>query len=217
MPKTHTDDIAPTLPAAVRGPFQVVDPNDPNAFFKLDPQAAAVEVAGGARPTRSAMIGLNRTIGTSGNATLGNGIACRQINTGDDAGFYTNPFWIPPDMDLSAPCQVYVMMSAAVASALSGVAVNIEVQAGYTRDQQAGVHTATIAVLHAVPDNWQTARPEEALVDDGSSRTFAPDTFEAGDVLGLCVRLMRSSPSDTFDQAIKLFAAVRFEYTAKHL
>ena len=52
MPKTHTDDIAPTLPAAVRGPFQVVDADDSTGFFKLDPQAAVVQAAGGARPSR---------------------------------------------------------------------------------------------------------------------------------------------------------------------
>jgi len=217
MPKTHTDDVAMALPSAVQGPFQVVAPDDLTSFLKLDPQAAALEAAGGARPIRSVTVGLNRTSGTSGNATLGNGIACRQVVAGDDGGFYAEPLWIPPEMDLAATSRVYAMICAAVASALSDVAVVLELAAGYVRHQQAGPHSTTLTVVHPVPDAWQSAQPEEVLLDDGASRTFAPQVFEAGDVLGLRVQLLRSSASDTFDQPVKLFGAVRFEYTAKRL
>jgi len=65
-----------------------------------------------------------------------------------------------------------------------------------------------------VPDSWQLNSVEIVLVDDGNNRTFAPDVFEPGDIIGLRIQLERSHAADTFDQAVKLGAGAVLEYTA---
>ncbi len=217
MPKTFTNDIAPVLPAAVDGPFLVADPNDANAYFKVDPANGELAVAGDARPLRRRHLSLSKTTGTSVSGTIGTGMVCRQIAAGNNGGFFTSTMAIPDDMDVSEPSSVLVLVAAAVSSTLSSVAIRLEVVAGYAKDAQASPHSTTVTHDLAVPDYWQANATEVALVDDGSGRTFAPNTFETGDFLGLRMQLVRSAAADTFDKDAKLATGVVFEYTAKRL
>ena len=217
MPKTYTDDIAPALPSAISGPFQISDASDADSYLKIDPASAKISAAGNARPQRRLFTGLVKLIGTSVAGTLGSGMSCRQVAPGNDAGFFAGPVGVPGDMDLSEPSSIFVVIAAAVSSSLPGAVVRLEIVTGYTKDGQFTPHSTTVTYDHPVPDYWQAGAAETPRVDDGNGRTFGPDLFEAGDVLGVRARLIRSAAADTFDQAVKLASGVIFEYTAKHL
>ncbi len=217
MPKTHTNDVAPALPSSIEGPFQVADAADHDSHLTIDPAMAKISAAGGARPLRRRFLGLVKNTGTSSSATLGTGMACRQVTPGNDGGFFAAPMGIPSDMDLSAPSSVFVLIAASGDSSLADVAVRIEVVAGYAQDGQASAHATTVTCDHPVPDSWQSGAAEVVRVDDGNGRTFAANVFEAGDVLGLRVQLARSAAADTFDQGVKLATGVIFEYTANQI
>ena len=217
MPKTDTSDIAQALPGSIDGPFLVADPADADSFIKIDPGQAEISAAGSARPKKRISLGYIRTAGTTASNTLGTGISCRQVNAGNDGGFFAALLAVPLDMDVTEPVSIFLLIAAAVNSAMSGGVVRLEVVAGYAKDGQSTPHTTTIAHNQTVPDSWQTNNVEIVLVDDGNGRTFAPDLFEAGDIIGLRIRLQRSNAADTFDQAVKLGAGAAFEYTAKIL
>ena len=217
MPKTDTSDISPALPGSIDGPFLVADPADANSFIKIDPAQAQIIAAGSARPKKRISLGYVRTAGTSASNTLGTGISCRQVVVGNDGGFFAALLEVPLDMDLAEPASVYLLIAPAVNSTMSGGVVRLEVVAGYAKDGQSTPHITTVEHNQTVPDSWQTNNVEIVLVDDGNGRTFAPDLFETGDIIGLRVRLERSSAADTFDQAVKLGAGAVFEYTATKL
>ena len=217
MPKTDTSDISPALPGSIDGPFLVADPADANSFIKIDPAQAEIIAAGSARPKKRISLGYVRTAGTSASNTLGTGISCRQVVVGNDGGFFAALLEVPLDMDLAERASVYLLIAPAVNSTMSGGVVRLEVVAGYAKDGQSTPHITTVEHNQTVPDSWQTNNVEIVLVDDGNGRTFAPDLFETGDIIGLRVRLERSSAADTFDQAVKLGACAVFEYTATKL
>ncbi len=217
MPKTDTSDISPALPGSIDGPFLVADPADANSFIKIDPAQAEIIAAGSARPKKRISLGYVRTAGTSASNTLGTGISCRQVVVGNDGGFFAALLEVPLDMDLAEPASVYLLIAPAVNSTMSGGVVRLEVVAGYAKDGQSTPHITTVEHNQTVPDSWQTNNVEIVLVDDGNGRTFAPDLFETGDIIGLRVRLERSNAADTFDQAVKLGAGAVLEYTAKTL
>lgn len=217
MPKTDTSDIPQALPGSIDGPFLVADASDANSFIKIDPGQAEISAAGSARPKKRISLGYIRTAGTSASNTLGQGISCRQVDAGNDGGFHAALLEVPQDMDVAEPVSILLLITAAVNSTMSGGVVRLEVVAGYAKDGQSTPHITTVAHNQTVPDSWQTNNVEIVLVDDGNGRTFAPDLFEAGDVIGLRIRLERSHAADTFDQAVKLGAGAVFEYTAKSL
>ena len=217
MPKTYTDDVAPVLPSAIAGPFQVANATDHDSYLKVDPALGRITAAGDARPLRRQYFGYARNTGVSSSVVLAVGMACRQVNPGYDAGFYTNSIGIANEMDLAEPSSIFVLLAAAASSVLSNVAVRIEVTATYAKDGQWSPHITVVTYDHVVPDSWQAEAVEVVRIDDGNGRTFAPSRFEAGDVLGLRVRLARAAAEDTFDQGVKLAIGVIFEYTAKQL
>lgn len=217
MPKTDTSDIAQALPGSIDGPFVVADAADAGSFIKIDPARAEISAAGSARPNKRISLGYIRTAGTSSSNTLGTGISCRQVGVGNDGGFYTALLEVPTDMDVTEPVSVFLLIAPAVNSAMGGGVVRLEAVAGFAKDGQSTPHTTTVAHNQTVPDSWQANSVEIVLVDDGNGRTFAPNLFEVGDVIGLRIRLERSHAADTFDQAVKLGAGAVFEYTAKTL
>lgn len=217
MPKTDTSDIAQALPGSIDGPFLVADAADTNSFLKIDPAQAEIRAAGSARPKKRISLGYVRNAGTSASNTLGQGISCRQVGVGNDGGFLAALLEVPPDMDLAEPVSIHLLIAAAVDSTMSGGVVRVEVVAGYAKDGQSTPHVTIVAHNQTVPDLWQANNVETLLVDDGNGRTFPPDLFEVGDIIGLRIRLERSHAADTFDQAVKLGAGAVFEYTAKIL
>lgn len=217
MPRTHTDDVGPAIPSAIEGPFEVADAADHGSYLKINPALAQITATGDARPLRRLHFGYARNTGLSNAAVLAEGMACRQVNPGYDAGFYTNSIGIPDEMDPAAPSSIFVLIAAVASSMLSNVAVRLEVTAAYAKNGQSSPHITTVTCDYTVPDSWQTDAVEVVRVDDGNGRTFAPNLFEAGDVVGLRVRLARSAAEDTFNQAVKLATGVIFEYTAKQL
>ena len=52
-------------------------------------------------------------------------------------------------------------------------------------------------------------------LDSGSGYTFAADTFQVGDLLGLKIIRSGLAAEDTFDKNIKIAETILFEYTAK--
>ena len=217
MPKTHTDDVGLALPSAIEGPFEIADAVDHDSYLRIDPALARITAAGGARPSRRLDLGYARNSGVSSAAVLGEGMACRQVNPGNDAGFYTNSVGIPGEMDPAEPCSILVLIAAAANSMLSNLVVRVEVAAAYAKDGQSTPHTTTVVYDCEVPDSWHEDAVEIVRIDDGNGWTFAPNLFEAGDLIGLRVRLVRSAVEDNFDQAVKLGTGAIFEYTGKQL
>jgi hypothetical protein len=101
MPKTFTDDIAPVLPSAIDGPFQIVDPSDSSSYMKVDPKKALIQAAGGARPIKQLTALFESSYSIALSTTLGGAIRAKSIGASNDAGFYCNAFALPGDMDVS--------------------------------------------------------------------------------------------------------------------
>ncbi len=217
MPKTYTDDIAATLPSSLDGPFKVVDPSDAAAYFKVDPAQARVEAAGGARPMRRVNLGFYKTIGTTLAGTIGTAMGSRIVAVGNTGGYLCNAIGVPVDMDLSAPANVKVMLAPDADSSLSGKQVRIELTISYGKGADSALTTTTINHDWTTPDNWSAGDPELVVIDAGNGETFAANTFELDDVIGIWLRLARAAGADTFDQSVHLAAGAVLEYTAKEL
>ncbi len=108
-------------------------------------------------------------------------MACRQVAVGADGGFHTSLLEVPEDMDLAEPVSIHLLIAPVANSWLSGAVVRLEVSAAYAKNAQTVPHYAEVTHDHTVPDSWQQGSVEIVLVDDGSARTFAPNTFDAGD------------------------------------
>ncbi len=216
MPKTFTDDVAPLLPSAVKGPFQVVDPADPTSYFKVDPALARVEAAGAARPRRRLTLGMTRGNGVSSLTTIDTAMDARSVALNSDGGFYTFPFQIPTDMDVGASSDIRVALSPG-ADGGGGTVVRLELVTAYGKDGDPSVVTETLTYDWTTPSGWSMQDLKLVRIDAGSGYTHAGGKFETGDYVGLLVRRVGSAAQDTFPQSLLIGASVVFEYTAKEL
>jgi hypothetical protein len=215
MPKTFTDDIAPVLPSALDGPFLIADPNDHDSYLKIDPATARIEAASDARPVRAVTLSGDRKCGSATFAMIGTALEAREIETGDDGGYFTPPFSLPPEMDVSAASSVKVLLAPADDSSGSGLVVRIELLASFGKHGDTAVTERTVTYDWTVPDNWSTEELCLVTVDDGEGYTFSPDLFEQGDLVGLRIQLARSATEDTFTEDVYLADSVVFQYVAK--
>jgi hypothetical protein len=216
MPKTYTDDIGAALPAAVFGPFQVVDPNDATSFFKIDPAGARIQAAGAARSKRRLYVMNVRTSGVAALATIGTAIDARSIGPSLDGGFYTSLFRIPPEMDLSDVSNVIIPLAPA-ADGGSGTAVRFELTTTWLKDGDTSAANEVLTYDWPVPSGWTTEDLKLVTIDGGGGRTFAANKFEAGDVVGFLLRRISSATEDTYPNALLIGTALIFEYAIKNL
>lgn len=214
MIETHTNDIAPALPSAVTGPLVIADGSDAASFIKINPALAEISAAGTARPTRRRIAGFVRAVGSTTATVMGTGMASRSVNVSADGGFYAHAIRTPEDMDLTQPVSVYVLLRPNVPSFGGALIVRTEVVVTYGKDGDANVSSQTVTYDWTTPASWSTA-PKLVLIDGGSGYTFAGSTFEADDVLGLRIRLVRSAVQDTFDQPVDVAETAIIEYTAR--
>jgi hypothetical protein len=214
MIEIHTSDVGEALPSAILGPFVIADADDVGSYLKLDPASAEIVAAGAARPTRWRSIGALRATGSTGEATIGTGMAAWSVGADDVGGFFTKAFRIPDEMDLAAPLRVYLVLRPATGSLGSVKVVRTELTVTYGKDGDTTVSDQTVTHDWSTPASWQT-QPKLVLVDAGSGVTFAGGTFERDDVLGLRARLVRDAIEDNFDQAVHMGAGVLLSYTAE--
>ncbi len=216
MPKTFTDDIAPVLPSALNGPFQVIKPGDSASYFKLDPASGKVEAAGTARPIRRLTVPLVRTSGVVSNSTIDSGMDARSVGASLDGGFYVAPFVVPPEMDLSVASSVKVV-TAPAADGGGATVVRFELTTAYAKDGDTSVVTETLIDDWTTPTGWSTQDLKLVTLDGGSGATYAANKFEASDIIGLLLRRVGSASQDTFPNSLLIGTCVVFEYTAKTL
>lgn len=213
-PETFTDDIAPAFPSSLLGPLQVRSAVDADDWIKIDPASAAIEAAGGARLVRRLVAPFTRTHSSSTSGTIGTVLSSRIITSVTEGGFFVAPFPIPHDMDFTEPASVYVLAAPLTSSSQTTPVVRFTL--AYTYGKPGSTPSdGTITLDWTAPDNWAADEPRSVLMDDGNGRTFAPDTFEAGDELGLRIARVGTATEDTFDKSLKIAERLVFEYTAK--
>ncbi len=216
IPETFTDDIAPALPSSLNGPLQIVDPGNQNSWIKIDPASAIINMTGGARPKRKAIIPYSRVYATATATAIGVVLPAYYVTSITNGGFHGSPIPIPADMDLTEPASVYVLVASLTSSTQTGPVVRFVLS--YTYGKASEVPTdGSITYDWTAPDNWTADELRSVLLDDGNGRTFAANTFEPGDELGLRVSRLGTATEDTFNKAVKFAARLVFEYTAKNL
>ncbi len=216
MPKTFTDDTGPALPAALDGPFQIVDPISADSYFKIDPAAGRIEAAGGARPVRRIVLGYGRAYGLTTAAPLGTALVTRAVGANANAGFYTQPCLVPVDMDVGLPSRVK-MIVAPGSDVVEAAVVRLEAVASFAGDGATSVANLTTSYDWLTPRGWPTEDLRLTTIDNGTGCTFAADTFGAADVFGLRIARLGSVVQDTFPTSLITALAVVFEYTAKQI
>ncbi len=216
MPKTFTDDIGPALPSALDGPFQVVDPNDIDSYIKVDPENARIEAAGDARPVRGLTVGYTRGYGMSLRSVLAAAMDACSVGPGTDAGFYTTPFFIPVDMDTGETSSVKVGVVPA-SSGGGGTVARLELLTAYVKDGDTSLDRQTTICDWTTPGGWTPEDLKLVTLDTGSGYTFAADTFESSDIVGLRIRRVGSAVQDTFPYNLLIVTALFFEYTAREI
>lgn len=214
IPETFTDDVAPALPSSINGPLQIVDPADQNSWIKIDPAGATIVATSGARPKRKIIVPYSRAYATSTASFIGVVMPAYYVTSIAIGGFCASPFSIPDDMDLSEPTSVFVFVAPFASSTQTGPVVRFVL--GHTFMKPGETPTdGSITYDWTAPDNWTLDEPRSVLLDDGSTRTFAANTFEQGDQLGLRIARLSTATEDTFNKSVKFAARLVFEYTAK--
>ncbi len=213
MPKTFTNDVAATLPSALLGPLQVIDPSDESSWIKIDPASAQILAAGDAKPTRLVTTIYLRGYGSNTASYISNTIASRTLGGSSLGGVYYAPFKIPANMDVTKPSNVKILVSPAADATTNGQVVRFTLDQSHVSEGESP-STSTDDYDWSVPDDWTTSDVVLVTIDTGSGYTFAGNTFQAGDHVGL--RIVRSgfASEDTFDKSIKLSEHLLFEYTA---
>ena len=214
IPATFTDDVAPTLPSSLEGPLHIVDPADHDSWIKIDPANARIEAASDARPLRRIITPFSRVYATASTSTIGVVMPSYHVTSFANGGFHASPFPIPPDMDLTEPASVYVFAASLAASTQSSPVVRLVLAYTYLKTGESPTE-GSITYDWTAPDSWAADEPRLVLIDDGNGRTFAPNTFESGDELGLRIARLGAASEDTFDKTLKLAERLVFEYTAK--
>jgi hypothetical protein len=213
MPKTYTDDIAPTLPSSVTGPFQVVDASDATSLIKMDPAAGRIAVAGNARPKRTIVSPYVRTYFSAGLTSIGAAIPCHYVNAGLNGGFFVAPVRIPEDMDVTEPASVRVLISTLMDSTTNGQIVRFEL--AWTRITLGGAQIDnTLTFDWNAPDNWVTTETNLVVLDNGNGWTMNANTFSPGETLGLRVARRGGDAADNYNTGIRFADVLQFEYTA---
>lgn len=214
MPKTYTDDVAPALPSAIEGPLQVIDPSDYSSWIKIDPTGARISAAGDARPTRCIATSFARSYGSNTASYMANVIACRIISPNSLGGMYYQSFQIPFDMDTSKTSNVAIMVSPAVNATTNGQVVRFVLDEGHVADGTSP-STSNVTLDWDVPDDWTITDFNLVTIDSGSGYTFAADSFQVGDLVGLKIWRHGLAPEDTFDKNVRIAETMLLEYTAK--
>ena len=213
-PETFTNDLEPALSSSLIGPLQIVDALDVDNWIKINPATAAIEANGAARPIRTITLPFSRVYPTATPSTIGQVMPSYYVASIANGGFYVSLFPIPADMDLTEPSSVYTLAAPLTSSTQTAPVVRLVL--GYTYGKSGEVPTdGSFAYDWTAPDNWTADETRSVMLDDGNSRTFAPDTFEQGDELALRISRLGTATEDTFDKSVKFAERLVFEYTAK--
>ena len=214
MPKTYTDDVAPALPSAIEGPLQVLDPSDYSSWIKIDPAGVTIAAAGDARPTRCLGTSFARSYGSSTASYMASVIACRIVASGSIGGMYYQPFQIPSHMDTSKTSNVRIVVSPAADATTNGQVIRLALDEAHVTDGGGPGNNSPILDWE-VPDDWTTSDFNVVTIDSGSGYTFAADTFQVGDLVGLKIMRYGLAPEDTFDKNVRIAETALFECTVK--
>lgn len=214
MPKTYTDDLAPALPSAIEGPLQVIDPSDYSSWIKIDPAGVRIAAAGDARPTRCIATSFARSYGSGTASYMASVLACRIIASSSIGGMYFQPFQIPSHMDTSKTSNVRIVVSPAANATTNGQVIRLALDEAHVTDG-GGSSNSNPILDWEVPDDWTTSDFNLVTIDSGSGYTFAADTFQAGDLVGLKIMRCGLAPEDTFDKSVRIADTVLFECTVK--
>ena len=213
MPKTHSDDIAPTLPSSIDGPLQIIDPSDTASWIKIDPANARLAAAGDARPTRVLTTGYCRNYSSTTAHVIGT-MAARYVTANNNGGFYLIPFRIPDDMDVAEPSNVKILVNPILNATTNGQVVHFVLAETHVA-ADGSRSTSTLYYNWDVPDDWTTSDHNVVLIDNGSGRTYDANTFANGEIVGFRISRNGIDASDTFDKSVKFAEYLQFEYTAK--
>ncbi|MEK6674837.1 MAG: hypothetical protein AABZ47_04185 [Planctomycetota bacterium] len=214
MPQTYMDDVGAVLPSAVTGPFQVFKSGDSGSFIKIDPASAKIEAAGTARPTRRIVVPVSRVFGAATNASIDTALDAKSLSATLDTGFYAIPFAVPADMDLTEESRAKLLIAPTVDGG-DGTVIRFELTTTYGKDGDTSVVTSVVTHDFTAPSGWTVQDLKSVTIDTGGGNTYAVNTFESTDMVGLLIKRLGSASQDTFANALYLASALVFEYTAK--
>lgn len=126
-------------------------------------------------------------------------------------GWYTPPFPIPADMDVTRPSSLTSWLTTAVNSAIDGQAVVLGLTTTIT-PPGGPPSNASLTQVWNVPNGWVVDDTREVLLTTGPAYTWPARTFAPTDVLGLLFQRLSTHGSDNFAQTTKHAAALLFSY-----
>jgi hypothetical protein len=98
-----------------------------------------------------------------------------------------------------------------------GTVVRLELITAYGKDGDTSVASQTTISDWETPGGWTTEDLKLVNVNAGSGYTFAADTFESSDILGLRIRRLGSAAQDTFPYTLHIATGLLFDYTAREI
>lgn len=169
-------------------------------------------------PQKTLTLDGTRTVGTAVVAqyTTANGIGINifSIAHTSPGGFYTAPFFLPPDLDVTRPIDCYLRIRNPVNAGLPAKLIAF----------QYNISTVILGGAPAVdvvnwyfptPGNWPVDETADLLLDssdDPKGHTILGNTLAPGTLLGIRVRRNSLDTLDTYDSPIYLVAGIRLVY-----
>jgi hypothetical protein len=154
-----------------------------------------------------------RTFGSFTFSALGLYLAALRTAPTLLGGFFTQPFKLPPCVDVSYPMNVFLWLNTAVNSAIDGQLIRFDLAA--TRLSQGGVIAdSALAFSWPVPNGWTTTQPQRVLLASGAA-SYPAHSFVSGDELGFRVDRNGPNAADTYAQSTDMAAVLELEYTSR--
>jgi hypothetical protein len=139
-------------------------------------------------------------------------VAARNAANGVTAGFYTAPFRIPANLDVSQPVRLFLLISPFVAPAAPGEIVRIRV--AWTRLRPpTGTLTGEFLLDVALPFPWAFGDTITLELDDGSGAAFPAGALLPGDMIGFRPARFGGDAVDTFNQTLLIADTMTIRHT----
>jgi len=130
-------------------------------------------------------------------------VPARGVAAASRGGFYLTSFVLRASARLNKLHDLYLVLQPLIAPLVPGLFIRFELQTTIVH-VLAPPTVSTLFFNYPVPFPWPLTVTERVLLDDGSGRTWPPDTFKATDLISL--KLLRDGPhvSDTFPNTVKI-------------
>lgn len=129
-------------------------------------------------------------------------------------GYFTKPFLLPPDCDVSRPVDVSFLACSDFPSEVPNTFQRFQLLATRGQPEQDPTSLNTLWSW-PTPNPWNTPELARIHADNGIGYTFPPNHFTPEDYVGLWLLRLGGNPLDTSPQSTRVAASVQFTYSKR--